>query len=228
MYEVKNRKPAAELIAVPHEQFGLITFEKVHTLEDGSCVYLTTKAFVEHEMSAEALGYECGVDVYRLSDVHQWLNSDQEKWWTEKIPGADEPSYEGAPGFMAGFPKEFLEQVRTVNIVCAERDRKPRAIQAKFFLPSYTELTGESNCGVMEGVWWDAFREAFEARGIGGLMDRLRKKNAGGRIYEWWWQRSCVPWYPVRFRSVGRDGNPVNNGHACNPFVGLAVACVIE
>jgi len=222
----ENRKPA-ELIAVPHEEFGLLPFKRVHTFEDGRCVYLTETAFTERAMSERAAGHPCGVDDYALTDVHQWLNSDKKNWWTRKIEGAGVPAGISKPGFMAGLAKEFLDTVQPFGVMYAGRDRKLHEVSAKFFLPSWTELTGETNLGVFEGAWWDAFRQAAEEGGVSGLLKALQKTDPAG-LPEWWWQRSCDPGNPDRFRLVYQGGFPGSNGDACYPFYGLAVACVIR
>lgn len=194
-------------ITMKHAIYGDIVLEAVHVREDGKAVYLMRDAIPFRAFS------EASCNDYAKSDIKQWLNSDAPagKWWTDPAGKGKLPRYWDAPGFLAGFAKEDLERITETEL-------------GLFFLPSYTELTGEPNGNLgMEGEQWTA----FEGMLYGELAERLRKKELGTGDKAWWWLRSCHPSYPRRARSVNTDGHPYDNIWACYPFYAAAAACVI-
>ena len=178
---------------------------------------------------------------YEESAMHKYLTSSAAAgaWWTASNKFDMAPSYVGKAGFMAGFDADFLDALDTTTQTCATGHYYENTgytvdssytVSAKFFLPSLTQLCGEengydSNAKVAEGTQWDAFANAQYGQDNEELVKYSTTDHA---TPVWWWQRSCFPWSPDRFRSVGQGGNPNDNGRACGPFDGLAVACVIK
>jgi len=179
---------------------------------------------------------------YEESAMHKYLTSSAGPgaWWTPSSIFDMAPSYVGKAGFMAGFSDEFLDILDTTTQTCATGHYYENTgytvdssytVSAKFFLPSLTQLCGEengydSNAKVAEGTQWGAFVSAQYSQDNEELVKYSMTDHANPI---WWWQRSCDPWDPGRFRNVRQDGNPSSGGGgACNPFRGLAVACVIS
>ena len=176
---------------------------------------------------------------YEESAMHKYLTSDDGpgEWWTPSSIWDMAPSYAGKAGFMAGFSDEFLAILAKTTQVCATNYYYEDSdytldsyysVQAKFFLPSLTQLCGHANGyndGVDEGSQWGAYASAQYGQDNDVLVKYTRSDHNNPT---WWWQRSCDPWDPDRFRVVNTGGNPSSNDSACLPFSGVAVACVIS
>lgn len=102
-----------------------------------------------------------GWNRYPVSNVHQWLNSTGEAWFTPMHPLDEAPGqtviepYEQKPGFLWGFSHIFVEALRTCSVVYAYQDDyyqlRHGTVDCRVFLPSRTELGVEKRAGVQEG-----------------------------------------------------------------------------
>ena len=165
---------------------------------------------------------------YLQSALNKYLNSDAPagQWWYPSHVFDRPPSYADRPGFLAGFEKSFLDKIVTYEPICASNRRfememrinSSYTVPSKFFLPSYSELSGQANNNVMEGSRW----ELAENR------ENLRKTNLLNGERTWYWQRSCHPDVSYDAFGVDTDGDPNDGGWACIPSGALAAACVIR
>ena len=73
------------------------------------------------------------------------------------VEGVNGVEYAGDPGFLAGFSPEVLQHFTTITNITGiptpevVGSETSETTDDKVFLPSYTEITGYSNAGVLEG-----------------------------------------------------------------------------
>ena len=73
------------------------------------------------------------------------------------VEGVNGVEYAGDPGFLAGFSPEVLQHFTTITNITGiptpevVGQETSETTDDKVFLPSYTEITGYSNAGVLEG-----------------------------------------------------------------------------
>lgn len=107
-----------------------------------------------------------GWNDYARSNVHQWLNSEEEQWYRpshglDKPPTAEytrygEVPYEKRPGFLRWFSGTFRKGLLTVDVPYLRKTGMDQGemtcVQAKIFLPSRTELGKGDEHGKPEGT----------------------------------------------------------------------------
>lgn len=167
---------------------------------------------------------------FAQSGLFQYINSDAPagQWWRPMHRFDRPPSYANRPGFLVGFDREFLDRIRPATVRCAvnriyETDYTAASgayydLEARMFLPSYTELSGNQNNGFPEGTKWELISDN-EGRRKNGI-------TSGNPV--WYWMRSCNPRNSCGARRVNTDGYPGYSAWACNPVNALAAACVIK
>lgn len=241
--------PLWSQIAVPHKEFGTIIFDVVdYNEEDKALTLFMTDCIVpQYEFDAaepdnpdsSRKGY--GSNNYGQSAARQWLNATTESdWWEAKTEYNVAPSYADKPGFLAGFPSDFINILSPTERKCATNkvvengsvDGTSIVINSEYtvndlmFLPSYTELTGENNNNIAEGTQFQAFQKYGTT--ANAKYDILIKRNIKTGENYWYWQRSCSPGSSSIVRSVFSDGNPRGDGGARHRDGGFAAACVIK
>lgn len=175
---------------------------------------------------------------YAQSAIHKWLTSRAEagEWWYPSTPFDRPPSYVDEPGFLAGFDEEFLEKLVVTDQICATNNVYEVGyerntwyfVPSVMFLPSYSQLTGQRNNGVMENVQWDEMDGVYEEACENYACDRLQKKDMETGKSSWYWQRSCNSDIPEYAGIVDDNGYPWSSVGAANPFSGFAAACTIR
>lgn len=171
------------------------------------------------------------------SAIHKWLNSAAAagEWFYPSHKFDMTPSYADLPGFLAGFSEEFLAKLKMTEQVCAtnkyyeigyERNSS-YSMPCLFYLPSYTQLTGQKNNGVLEGEQWDAMEGVYKEVYENWSCERLVKHGIGDDDPIWYWIRSCDPDYSYNVHVVSTGGHANSDGNAAIPMYGTAAACTI-
>lgn len=107
-----------------------------------------------------------GCNDYGLSNVHQWLNSSQSRWYVpahdkDTPPAAPytryhEVPYDTRPGFLAQFSNAFRQALIQVDVPYLKKTGKDTgtmtSVPGKVFLPSRTEIGRGDEHGHPEGV----------------------------------------------------------------------------
>lgn len=96
-----------------------------------------------------------GYNRWEESAIRQWLNSTAGagEWWEPQNDWDAEPDcHSKVAGFAAGFDRAFLACVRESEITTASEDGNGSyTTRDRFYLPSITEVLGDTNNGVQEG-----------------------------------------------------------------------------
>lgn len=166
------------------------------------------------------LSNEFGSNIYRHSNIHQWLNSDKEDWYrktteTDTPPVAEllryhEQPYDSCSGYLSRFSSVFKNALVEKDIPVLERITRGKLqltyVKAKVFLPSRTEMNKGNECGIAEGAPLPIFYDLSTYRAIPSDED-LKKHgrswnppaNGGDydapQIYDpkhgwWYWMRT--------------------------------------
>ena len=125
-----------------------------------------------------------GCNRWDWSAVRQWLNSAAApgEWWTAQHEYDASPDYAATmAGFMADLPADFLSAVAPARLTTAlpnaDGGGSVETVD-RFWLPSRTEIFGDANNGVAEGVLMTKYIDATDA-------DRI-KYNAAGNPASWY------------------------------------------
>ena len=180
----------------------------------------------------------CGSGNYAQSAVRKWLNSSKGpgEWWEPSHKFDMWPSYADKPGFLAGFSSEFRKKLwlsaiptrtNTVYETPGYNTRDQYSCEDHFFLPSFTNLTGQDNGDISEGVQWDYFNDVWCEIVSTWTCDRLKKVDISTGKPVWWWLRSPNPNIAEDARSVDTDGDAYSDTNACDSGRAVAAACVI-
>lgn len=241
--------PLWSQIAVPHKEFGTIIFDVVDYKEEDKALtlFMTDCIVPQYEFDAaepdnpDSRRKEYGSNNYGQSAARQWLNATAESdWWEAKTEYDVAPSYADKPGFLAGFPSDFISILSPTERKCATNtvvengsvDGTSIVINSEYtindlmFLPSYTELTGENNNNIAEGAQFQAFQKYGTTAST--KYDILIKRNIKTGENYWYWQRSCIPGGSGSVRGVDDVGRPRGGGDAWDRGGGFAAACVIK
>lgn len=241
--------PLWSQIAVPHKEFGAIIFDVIdYNEEDKALTLFMTDCIVpQYEFDAaepdnpDNNRKEYGFNNYGQSAARQWLNATAESdWWEAKTEYDVAPSYADKPGFLAGFPSDFINILSPTERKCATNkvvengsvDGTSIVINSEYsvndlmFLPSYTELTGENNNNIAEGTQFQAFQKYGTT--ANAKYDILIKRNIKTGENYWYWQRSCYPDGSRSVRYVDGGGGPRSIDDVRGRGYGFAAACVIK
>lgn len=119
-----------------------------------------------------------GCNRWDWSSIRQWLNSAAApgEWWTVQHEYDAAPAYAATlAGFMADLPADFLNAVAPTRLVTALSNAYGGgSVETvdRFWLPSRTEIFGDANNGVAEGVQMAKYIDATDA-------DRIKYNSAG-------------------------------------------------
>lgn len=184
----------------------------------------------------------CGNSDYALSNLHQWLNSDQDDWFTPSHASDTPPSeeflslrptlfdpighnpYADKPGFLARFSKHFRENIRSSAIPCADADGGGvHTLAAEVFLPSAAEL-GLRTGVIDEGGELPLFRD-FRMRYACPSRECLEESAWQPAFFRqnrtfWYWLRTPNP-KTKGFVAFAHFVNPFAFKFACSPWMGI-------
>lgn len=119
-----------------------------------------------------------GCNRWDWSAIRQWMNSAAApgEWWTVQHEYDAAPAYAATlAGFMADLPADFLNAVAPARLVTALSNAYGGgSVETvdRFWLPSRTEIFGDANNGVAEGVQMAKYIDATDA-------DRIKYNSAG-------------------------------------------------
>lgn len=133
--------------------------------------------------SAEYNGY----NKWDVSNVKQWLNSDQESWYSSQhrydmSPNADRATYtpyESHKGFLYYFSdieKQWLQDI-TLTLKSGTNSSATYQWTGKVWLPTYTQIFGGQNNGVDEGAQFQVYANG------GSKVGQLHKMCAENSNY---------------------------------------------
>ena len=162
-----------------------------------------------------------GCNRWDWSAIRQWLNSAAApgEWWTAQHEYDAAPAYAATlAGFMADLPADFLSAVAPARLVTAlpnaDGGGSVETVD-RFWLPSRTEIFGDANNGVAEGVLMAKYVDATDA-------DRI-KYEASGSARSWWLRSPSDDTARLSATSVsGTRGTAFTT----NTY-GVAAACII-
>lgn len=167
-------------------------------------------------------GYGC--NRWDWSAIRQWLNSAAApgEWWTAQHEYDVAPDYAATlAGFMADLPADFLSAVAPSRLVTAlpnaDGGGSVETVD-RFWLPSRTEIFGDANNGVAEGVLMTKYVDATDA-------DRIKQDGNGAAAR--WRLRSANLSHAHPVYLVSSDGTFFVAGHGAAVVMGIVPACII-
>ena len=209
-----------ETLMAKHSTFGSVVWRICRVEEDRMVLVATNPVcdmvFDECEKEQSEDGSpnpescrKYGYNRWEESAIRQWLNSAEGagKWWKPQNDWDVEPGCHGkVAGFMAGFDRAFLACVRESEITTASEDGNGSyTTRDRFYLPSITEVWGDTNNGVQEGEKLD-----------------LGKGFCRGR---YWWLRSPNVGFADFVYNVHSSG--AMHDHTAHNSFGVIPACVV-
>lgn len=173
-----NSLPIGTKVSIGASYYGEdVTFLLADKAKDNVLIterIITIKAFDAKEPSnsnSDRRGY--GNNRYVLSNLLQWLNSNETKWYSPAHSADAPPStgvsynpYENEAGFLSNVPKDIADAILTTvhTVVKSSVDGGgSESHSSKVYLPSRTEV-GLGNEGVAEGVKWELFTTSDSSR----------------------------------------------------------------
>lgn len=182
-----------------------------------------------------------GNNDYRLSTLRQWLNAEDQIWFSpshvadappvpEHCWDGDSP-YAGRAGFLYPFSPTFRQAIQTVSVKTACRKGRLETDSARVFLLSRTEVGLGDESGCAEGrplpLFSDfRFRLAAPAPEAFAAATYTPFAFASGRPWCWWLRTPYVT-RMCRARLVYSDGMLTSNYTACGA-VGIRPALVLR
>ena len=165
-----------------------------------------------------------GCNRWDWSAIRQWMNSTAApgEWWTAQHEYDAAPDYAATlAGFMADLPADFLSAVAPARLVTAlpnaDGGGSVETVD-RFWLPSRTEIFGDANNGVAEGVLMTKYVDATDA-------DRI-KQNGNGAADRWRLRSATLSHaHPVYL--VSSDGTFFVAGHGAAVVMGIVPSCII-
>lgn len=138
----------------------------------------------------ECLSY--GDNTWRDSDLRQWLNSDQDEWWTKKTRYNIQPNVASTlKGFLAGYSEDFKNKLKTIKVGTYTNTVKEKEGLVYTYDKIFIASNAQRNCNTgnseqdnttayPEGKVWDYYKNL--ADGVSNLDTLGRFKN--GSTYE--------------------------------------------
>lgn len=166
-----------------------------------------------------------GCNRWDWSAIRQWMNSAAApgEWWTAQHEYDAAPAYAATlAGFMADLPADFLSAVAPARLVTAlpnaDGGGSVETVD-RFWLPSRTEIFGDANNGVSEGVLMAKYIDATDA-------ERIKYNSAGtaSDSARSWWLRSPSD-DSARLSATSVSGTH-GTAFTTNTY-GVAAACII-
>ena len=162
-----------------------------------------------------------GCNRWDWSSIRQWLNSAAApgEWWTAQHEYDAAPAYAATlAGFMADLPADFLSAVAPARLTTALSNAYGGgSVETvdRFWPPSRTEIFGDANNGVAEGVLMTKYVDATDA-------DRI-KYEASGSARSWWLRSPSDD--AARLSATSVSGTR-GTAFTTNTY-GVAAACII-
>lgn len=183
-----------------------------------------------------------GNNDYILSNLHQWLNSDQKNWFTKTHEYDTPPSeeylsirptlydpighnaYDQKPGFLCRFRESFRSRICKSMIPCADPvDSSVKTYEALFFCPSAAELglrTGTAAEGEELPLFKDfCMRYACPSEECLTESEWFPAYFRSHRMF-WYWLRTPNP-KTRGFTAYSHFTNPFSYKFVCSPWLGI-------
>ena len=180
----------------------------------------------EPNNSNESRG-DYGNNTYSLSNICQWLNSNNNSWYTLTHSADEAPDdtlttrktgYATRPGFLTNFTSEEIAAILQTSLISTTYSYTTESLISGIFLPSSTEVGFKDNRA--DGSEWGYFSDVLSRR---AMMTSQSYKNTLSMIkptnestYWSWWLRSGD--YTTSYRMLAIDENgerdyvPTNQG----------------
>lgn len=222
-----------DVIGIDHDTPTDSQYEHSITLQLHDCLPVRLGFDAAEPNNPVSLYAKYGSNIWRDSNIRQWLNSDAEagNWWEAQTDYDVAPAYASThAGFMRGLDEDFLSVIGAVykdTKITSPNESGVTTTVDKFFLLSATEINGGINQGVAEGTAYGFYVLYSDLSSATMGADTNRIKYSDG-VAVTWGQRS--PYYngangAYNIRSVTKIGGGVQ--HGANASIGLAPACCI-
>lgn len=204
-----------------------------------SITFLTSKiidlrAFdVQEPNSAHSERMSYGNNDYDVSNIDQWLNKSEEKWFVaahtydqapiNKYLSAYLTGYDGRPGFLSNFTEKEVAAILSTPITFAKWYNSLGSVNRKIFLPSSAEVGYEGT----DGTKWEYFNSS--TRDVGMTTQCLQNTNADvtnmvEEVKHYWWLRSAVPTSSYQVGMVAPESRVMSATFAARGDVGVRPA----
>ncbi|MEI3000950.1 MAG: DUF6273 domain-containing protein [Victivallis sp.] len=215
---------------IEYEVTGFDQVEPANTALTHSMTLLPVRLVADLQFDApepgnpDARRAQYGCNRWDWSAIRQWMNSAAApgEWWTAQHEYDAAPAYAATlAGFMADLPADFLSAVAPARLTTAlpnaDGGGSVETVD-RFWLPSRTEIFGDANNGVAEGVLMAKYVDATDA-------DRI-KQNGNGAADRWRLRSATLSHaHPVYL--VSSDGTFFVAGHGAAVVMGIVPACII-
>lgn len=189
---------------------------------------LAVKAIQNLQFDASENGdFSYGNARWGESNIRQWLNSNKEagSWFTPVSDTDTAPDYASTlDGFMYDLPSEFIDIVAKAKVTTALSsyfNYGQEVTEDYFWLPSYTEMSGNSN-NVKEGVQMTKY--------VGTANAAKVKYNASNTAVQWWMRSPSVSVSGIApsYVRLITSGGSVNGSQLANyTTMWVVPACII-
>lgn len=166
-----------------------------------------------------------GNNNWGVSNIEQWLNSDQSNWYSAQHSADAPPSsaivsynpYDTKPGFLYYWTDEEKAVLQDMTLTLANNTVTDGGGSytwtGKVWLPTYTQIFGDQNNSISEGTQFSKFTDdASRIKTIHAMCAANNQYCIDEGITEetvwYYWQSSTDPSYSYFLRLVGRDGSP--------------------
>jgi hypothetical protein len=112
-----------------------------------------------------------GNNTYSLSNINQWLNSNEDSWYTPTHSVDHAPDnahtdlstgYDTRPGFLSNFTSSEIAAILQTPLIAIAHFNTTESLISGVFLPSVTEVGFDS--GLLDGSAWKYFKEDSSRR----------------------------------------------------------------
>ena len=182
-----------------------------------------------------------GNNNWQYSNIEQWLNSDQSSWYSAQHSADAPPSsdnvrnnynpYDTKPGFLYYWTDEEKSVLQDMTLTLANNTVTDGGGSytwtGKIWLPTYTQLTGNQNNSISEGIQFSKFTDnnsrvkTIHAMCAANNQYCIDKGKTEGTAW-YYWMSSADPSFSSASRYVPSGGSPGNSYGAYTGYSGLA------
>ena len=186
-----------------------------------------------------------GNNNWTVSNIKQWLNSDQASWYSSQHQYDAPPNdnnchkytkdgttvtnaYESHKGFLYYWSADEKSLLKDMTLTLANNTVTDGGGSytwtGKVFLPTYTQMGGGQNNSISEGEAFSKFTN--NSSRVKSLHDMVKANNPYAKLYNssgnrYYWMSSAHPSNSYDVRLVYSDGSVGDNGTACYGANGL-------
>ena len=180
-----------------------------------------------------------GNNNWGVSNIEQWLNSDQSNWYSAQHSADAPPSsanvstnpYDTKPGFLYYWTDKEKAVLQDMTLTLANNTVTDGGGSytwtGKVWLPTYTQMSGDQNNNISEGTKFSKFTDdnsrikTLHAMCAANNQYCINKSMTEGTAH-YYWQSSAYPSYSDRSRAVNSGGAPTTASYANFGHLGLA------